>query len=60
MNIGFAERVVRIVLGVVLLSCVLLISNGVRWAGLLGLLPLVTGAIGWCPFYAVLSWLTLD
>ena len=60
MNIGFVERVVRIVLGAGLLSCVFLVPNDLRWAGLIGLLPLVTGSIGWCPFYAWMTWLTLD
>jgi hypothetical protein len=59
-NIGSIERFFRIALGVALLSCVFLFSGNLRWAGLVGLLPLVTGLIGWCPFYTWLSWLTLD
>jgi hypothetical protein len=60
MNIGFVERVIRILVGAALLSCVFLVPNGLRWAGLIGLLPFISGLIGWCPFYACLNWLTLD
>jgi hypothetical protein len=60
MNIGSAERVVRIVLGIALLSCIVIVSGNMRWVGLAGLAPLVTGLTGWCPFYSFLSWLTLD
>jgi len=41
----------------VLLSVVLLATGYWRWIGLLGALPLASGLVGWCPFYA---WLTQD
>jgi hypothetical protein len=59
-NMGPAERVMRIALGVMLLSCVFLLPGGLRWAGLVGLFPLLTGLFAWCPFYALLDWFTLD
>ena len=50
----------RITLGVALLSCVFVFSSQLRWFGLFGLVPLVTGLIGWCPLYLLLSRMTLD
>jgi hypothetical protein len=59
-NMGPAERVTRIALGVILLSGVFILPGGARWAGLVGSFPLITGLLGWCPFYVLLDWLTLD
>jgi hypothetical protein len=49
-NEGSLDRVVRVVAGLVLLS---LVFFGPRtpW-GWIGLLPLVTGLVGFCPMYA--------
>ena len=52
-NIHRYERVIRIVLGVVLLS--LIFVGPQTWWGLLGLIPLVTGIIGSCPPYTILG-----
>ena len=51
-NVGGVDRLVRVVIGVVLLS---LVRYGPQTAwGYVGLLPLATGAFGWCPLYALL------
>ena len=52
-NIGRLERIIRVVIGIVVLS---LAFAGPRspW-GYLGVLPLVTGLVGWCPPYALLG-----
>jgi len=52
-NIGKAERVVRVVVGLVVLSQAF---TGYQspWA-YLGCLPLLTGLVGWCPPYALLG-----
>lgn len=56
LNVGGADRVIRIVLGVVLIGLTLTGNIGV-W-GWLGIVPLATGAIGWCPPYAMLGFST--
>jgi hypothetical protein len=50
-NIGGIERVARIVLGGAILALVF-IGPKSNW-GYLGIIPLVTGLIGWCPPYAL-------
>jgi hypothetical protein len=50
-NVGGADRLVRIVVGVLLLAWFALGENDARWWGLLGLIPLVTGVVRWCPLY---------
>ena len=55
MNVGVMDKVVRIVVGVGLLSLILLLEGNVRWLGLIGIVPLATGLIGYCPLYTVLG-----
>lgn len=51
-NIGGIDKVARIVIGVALLVWVAL--GGPVWAWI-GVLPLATGLLGWCPAYSVLG-----
>lgn len=50
-NVGGIDRVVRIVSGLGLLSLLFLLDGNGRWWGLIGLIPLGTGTLGWCPAY---------
>ncbi|HEX9719798.1 MAG TPA: DUF2892 domain-containing protein [Ramlibacter sp.] len=43
----------RITLGIVLIG--LAATGNVGWWGWLGIVPLATGLIGWCPPYAMLG-----
>jgi len=54
-NIGSADKVLRIVIGLVLLSLVFLLKGNARWFGLIGLVPLVTAFTGFCPLYTLLG-----
>ena len=56
LNVGGADRVIRIVLGLALIGLTLTGNIGV-W-GWIGIVPLATGAIGWCPPYAMLGFNT--
>jgi hypothetical protein len=51
LNVGGIDRIARIVIGLVLIGLTLTGTIGV-W-GWLGVVPLATGAIGWCPPYAI-------
>jgi len=48
-NVGGVDRVVRIVAGLGILSLAF-VGPQSPW-GYIGLVPLVTGLIGWCPAY---------
>jgi hypothetical protein len=50
-NEGSIDRIVRIVAGLVLISLVF-IGPQSPW-GWIGLVPLATGLIGWCPAYTL-------
>ncbi len=52
-NVGGIDRILRIVVGALL---VLLAASGQVGAwGWIGLLPLATGLVGWCPPYGLLG-----
>ena len=55
-NMGKADRIVRFVLGVVILVVGYYYQS---WWGLIGLIPLGTSLIGWCPAYAPFKFSTL-
>ena len=50
-NEGSIDRIVRIVAGLVLISLVF-IGPQTPW-GWIGVVPLATGLIGWCPAYTL-------
>lgn len=52
-NLGSVDRIIRIIIGLVLLSLIFYLDSGARWFGLIGLIPLVTAIIGFCPLYKI-------
>jgi hypothetical protein len=47
-NVGGIDRVVRLVVGLALIAWGVITQN---WWGAVGIIPLFTAAIGWCPAY---------
>ena len=54
-NVGNADRFVRVVAGLAILSLFFFLEGGERYWGLVGLLPLATGLFRFCPAYSVLG-----
>jgi len=52
-NVGTVDKVIRIILGLVLIALVF-VGPQTPW-GWIGIVPLVTGLIGFCPLYSVLG-----
>jgi hypothetical protein len=52
-NIGIIDRAIRAIVGLVAISLVF-IGPQTAW-GWLGLVPLATAIVGWCPPYALLG-----
>lgn len=52
-NIGNADRIARIILGVVLIALVF-VGPKAAW-GWIGLVPLLTGLVRWCPAYRLIG-----
>ncbi|MGO4870425.1 MAG: DUF2892 domain-containing protein [Roseiarcus sp.] len=57
-NVGTIDRIIRVVLGVVLIAFALgFIAPGTpyHWIGWIGIVPLATAAVGSCPLYSILG-----
>jgi hypothetical protein len=54
-NVGGIDRVLRIVVGIAVLSLVFVLDGTARWWGLVGLVPLFTGLVRFCPLYGLLG-----
>lgn len=48
-NVGGIDRILRLVVGIALIALAATETIGL-W-GYIGIVPLATGAIGWCPAY---------
>jgi len=47
-NVGGADRIVRFVVGIGIIVLGVVYQS---WWGALGIIPIITGAIRWCPGY---------
>lgn len=55
-NVGGIDKILRIVVGLILLSLVF-VGPRTAW-GWIGIVPLATGLINWCPLYSLLGFTT--
>ena len=54
-NVGATDRILRIVVGLVLLSLFFVLEGNARFLGLLGLVMIATGVFRFCPAYTLLG-----
>ena len=55
-NVGSLDRILRVIVGLALIAFALgavALGTGLNWLGWIGLVPLLTGAVGTCPLYSV-------
>ncbi len=51
-NVGGIDRILRILVGVALVGWGIYARN---WWGAIGLIPLFTALVGWCPLYTLIG-----
>lgn len=51
-NVGSADKVIRIILGVAIIAFGIYSQS---WWGLVGIVPLFTALVGWCPAYSLIG-----
>jgi hypothetical protein len=55
-NVGTIDRIIRIVIGLVLLWYALMApATGYNWIGWIGVIPIITALVGSCPLYSILG-----
>lgn len=50
-NVGTVDRIIRVIIGLVLLSLLLFLDGNMRFIGLIGIVPLFTALFKFCPLY---------
>lgn len=51
-NVGGADRIIRIIVGVVIIALGFIFNS---WWGVVGIVPLLTGSLNFCPAYSLLG-----
>lgn len=56
-NVGSADRIIRVLVGLALIAFALFgpAETEWKWAGWIGVVPLLTGLLKWCPAYTLLG-----
>lgn len=57
-NVGSADRILRVIVGLALLSLIFFVDSPWRWVGLIGALSLATGLAARCPAYSLFGFRT--
>lgn len=50
-NVGGIDRILRILVGLAAIAFAVISSHELAVWGWIGVVPLITGVIGWCPAY---------
>lgn len=51
-NVGKVDKIIRIIFGLAIIGAGVFFNT---WLGAIGIIPIVTALIGWCPPYAILG-----
>jgi hypothetical protein len=57
-NVGPIDRILRVVVGLALIAYAIPLGfpqTGWNWVGWIGVVPLLTAAVGYCPLYSILG-----
>lgn len=54
-NVGTIDRLIRVVLGLVLLSLFFVLDGGIKYVSLIGIVLLLTATIKFCPLYTLIG-----
>jgi len=51
-NVGSADRIIRFILGVIILALGFYFKS---WWGIIGIVPIITGFLNFCPVYSLIG-----
>jgi len=54
-NVGSTDKIIRIIIGILLISLIFFLNGNIRFIGLLGIIPIVTALTGFCPLYKIFN-----
>lgn len=51
-NVSNTDRIARVLIGLIMIGLGVYFQS---WLGVIGIIPLATAALGWCPLYTLLG-----
>ena len=54
-NVGTVDQIARVIIGLALIMLVPVFDSPYRWLALIGVVPVATGLMGYCPLYSLLG-----
>ena len=57
-NVGGIDRALRLAIGFALMMVMFFVPGEAKWWGFIGLIPFLSGAMGWDPLYQALGFST--
>ena len=54
-NVGKIDKSIRLIIALVIFGLFFVLEGNLRYLALIGLIPLVTAFISWCPVYKILG-----
>ena len=52
-NVGKIDKIIRIILGLIFLSLLFILEGNLKYLGLIGIVPILTASISFCPIYKI-------
>lgn len=52
-NVGKIDKVIRLIVGLALLSLLYFMNGNLRYLGLIGVVPILTATVNYCPLYSI-------
>lgn len=52
-NVGRIDKIIRFIVGLSLLSLLYFMNGNLKYLGLIGLVPILTATVSYCPLYSI-------
>ena len=54
-NIGSTDKMIRLVAAVIIFALYFVLPENLKWLALIGIVPLATALVGFCPLYPLVK-----
>lgn len=52
-NLGKFDKIIRLIVGIGLLSLLFVMNGNIKFLGFVGLIPIISAVVGVCPLYSI-------
>ncbi len=54
-NVGSLDKIIRLIAAVIIFALYFVLPENLKWLSLIGVVPMVTAFLGFCPLYPILK-----